>query len=275
MKGTLLLAVAAILWSFGGLLIKLVDVSPMGVSSARSLVAACALILLTRRIPRAVKPSTILGAFLYAGTVTTFVIANRYTTAANAIILQYAAPVYVAILSGVVLREPVTPRDWLAVALIILGLIVFFADGLSVGNNVGNAMGVISGIFFASMVVSLRGMKDRHPADAIIIGNLLAAVLGAPWLFDGHWNASSCLGVLLLGSIQLGVSYFLYTRAIAMVTALQAVLIPVVEPLLNPLWVYLWMGEKPTGAAMVGAMIVLATVLWRAISQRAPSKVPA
>lgn len=271
MKGTVLLVAAAILWSMGGLLIKLVDVSPMGVSSARSLVAACVLMLLTKRVPRRFDCSMLLGGWLYALTVTTFVIATRYTTAANAIVLQYAAPVYVAILSGAVLKESVTGRDWTAVVLIVIGLLIFFADGLSVGNNFGNLMGVLSGICFASMVVSLRGMKDRHPVDAVIVGNLIAALLGAPWLLEGRWDSSSLLGVALLGSIQLGLSYFLYTRAITMVTALQAVLIPVVEPLLNPLWVYLWMGERPSQTAIIGATIVLGTVTWRALHQLTPT----
>jgi drug/metabolite transporter (DMT)-like permease len=267
MKGTVLLFAAAVLWSMGGLLIKLVEVSPMGVSSARSLVAALTLILLTGRLPCRVDLSILTGGMLYALTVTTFVIATRYTTAANAIVLQYAAPVYVALLSGVVLKEGVTGRDWAAVALIVVGLLVFFADGLSVGNNFGNLMGVLSGVCFALMVVSLRGMKDRHPVDAVIVGNLIAALLGAPWLLDGRWDASSILGVALLGSIQLGLAYFLYTRAIAMATALQAVLIPVIEPLLNPLWVYLWIGERPSRTALIGAAIVLSTVTWRALSQ--------
>ena len=143
MKGTVLLLAAAILWSMGGLLIKLVDVSPMGVSSARSFVAACVLMLLTKRVPRRVDPAMLLGGLLYALTVTTFVIATRYTTAANAIVLQYAAPVYVAILSGAVLKESVTGRDWAAVGLIVIGLLIFFADGLSVGNNFGNLMGLL------------------------------------------------------------------------------------------------------------------------------------
>ncbi len=271
MKGTVLLVAAAMLWSMGGLLIKLVDVAPMGVSSARSLVAACVLMLLTKRVPRRLDRSMLLGALLYALTVTTFVIATRYTTAANAIVLQYAAPVYVAILSGAVLKESVTGRDWAAVGLIVIGLLIFFADGLTVGNNFGNVMGVLSGICFASMVVSLRGMKDRHPVDAVIVGNLIAALIGAPWVLEGRWDSSSFLGVALLGSIQLGLSYFLYTRAIAMVTALQAVLIPVVEPLLNPLWVYLWMGERPSQTAIVGAAIVLGTVTWRALHQLTPT----
>jgi drug/metabolite transporter (DMT)-like permease len=230
--------------------------------------------VLTKRVPRMLDRSMLLGGLLYALTVTTFVIATRYTTAANAIVLQYAAPVYVAILSGAVLKESVTGRDWAAVGLIVIGLLIFFADGLSVGNNFGNLMGVLSGFYFASMVVSLRGMKDRHPVDAVIVGNLIAALLGAPWLLDGRWDSSSFLGVALLGSIQLGLSYFLYTRAITMVTALQAVLIPVVEPLLNPLWVYLWMGESPSQTAIVGATIVLGTVTWRAVAGVRPQVDP-
>ena len=268
MQGTLLLLGAALLWSTGGFLIKLVDASPMAVSSGRSILAALTLMALTKRVPY--KPSFAVGrcGLLYALTVTSFVVATKLTTAANAIVLQYTAPVFVALLSARFLGERVTKRDWITIGLVIAGMVIFFADGLSFGSNIGNAMAVASGACFASLVVSLRQIRNQNPVDAVIIGNLCAFVLGAPWLLGSSWNSDSIIGILLLGSLQLGLSYYLYTKAIPHVTALEAVLVPVVEPILNPVWVYLIMGELPSAWALVGSSIVLGAVTWRALGRR-------
>jgi drug/metabolite transporter (DMT)-like permease len=272
MRGLLLLLAAAFLWSTGGFLIKMVDVSGMAVSSGRSLIAVFTLMALARRVPLRPSLPVLRSGLFYALTVTTFVIATKLTTAANAIVLQYAAPVYVALLSAHFLGERVTPRDWVAIILVLLGMGIFFADGISVGNNAGNIFGIISGVCFASLVVSLRQLRERNPVDAVIVGNCLAFVFGAPWLFESSWNLPSAIGVILLGLFQLGLSYYLYTQAIVHVTALEAVLIPVVEPILNPVWVYFGMGEVPSIWAMCGGALVLSAVTWRALGSRRVKK---
>lgn len=267
MRGVLLLLGAALLWSTGGFLIKLVDVSGMAVSSGRSIIAVCALMALTRRVP--LRPSFAVSrcGLLYAMTVTTFVIATKLTTAANAIVLQYAAPVYVALLSARFLHERIVIRDWIAIALVLIGMGIFFADGISVGSNLGNMFAVLSGLCFASFVVALRQIRDQHPVDAVIVGNCVAFLVGLPWLVESTWNVPSVVGILLLGFFQLGLSYFFYTKAIVHVTALEAVLIPVVEPILNPVWVYLGMDEVPSPWAVLGGIIVLSAVTWRALDR--------
>lgn len=268
MQGTILLIAAALLWSSGGLLIKLVDAPPMAVSSARSIIAAAVLILLTRRVPDTLTPGVIRCGFLYALTVTTFVVATKLTTAANAIVIQYTAPIFVALLSWRILGERVTRKDWVAIALSTGGMVVFFADGLSVGNNLGNVMALTSGVCFATFVISLRQIHKQHPADAVIIGNCLAFLIGIPWIFSTTWTTHSLLGIGLLGVFQLGLSYFFYTKAIRHVTALEAVLIPVIEPILNPVWVYVMMGETPSPWAILGSGIILGAVTWRALAAR-------
>lgn len=271
MQGTLLLLGAALLWSAGGLLIKLVEASPMAVSSGRSIIAAFTLMLLTKRVPYNPSLAVARCGLLYALTVTTFVVATKLTTAANAIVLQYTAPVFVALLSARFLGERVTKRDWIAIGLVIAGMILFFADGLSVGSNIGNAIAIVSGMCFASFVVSLRRIRNQSPVDAVIIGNVCAFALGAPWLFESPWESESIIGILLLGSLQLGFSYYLYTKAITHVTALEAVLVPVIEPILNPVWVYLMMGELPSTWALVGSSIVVGAVTWRALGKQTPT----
>lgn len=273
MRGLLLLLGAAVLWSTGGFLIKLVDVSGMAVSSARSLIAVFTLIALTRRVPLRPSIQVVRGGILYALTVTTFVVATKLTTAANAIVLQYAAPVYVALLSARFLGERVSRRDWGAIGVVLLGMAIFFADGITVGNNLGNLVAILSGVCFALFVVSLRQLRDQNPVDAVIVGNVLAFLLGSPWLLDSSWNLESIFGICLLGFFQLGLSYYLYTQAIVHVTALEAVLIPVLEPLLNPVWVYVGMGELPSKWAICGASLVLTAVTWRALATRQPARI--
>jgi len=268
MRGVLLLLGAALLWSTGGFLIKLVDVSGMAVSSGRSIIAVCTLMALTRRVPLRPSFAVIRCGLLYAMTVTTFVIATKLTTAANAIVLQYAAPVYVALLSARFLHERIVIRDWIGIALVLIGMGIFFADGISVGSNLGNMFAVLSGLCFASFVVALRQIRDQHPVDAVIVGNCVAFLVGLPWLVESTWNPPSVVGILLLGFFQLGLSYFFYTKAIVHVTALEAVLIPVVEPILNPVWVYLGMSEVPSPWAVLGGIIVLSAVTWRALDRR-------
>lgn len=268
MQGTLLLLGAAILWSTGGLLIKLVDASPMAISSGRSMIAVLTLMMLTKRVPFKPSLAIVRCGLLYALTVTSFVVATKLTTAANAIVLQYTAPVFVALLSARFLGERVTKLDWIAISFVIIGMIIFFADGLSVGSNIGNAIAIVSGMCFASFVVSLRQLRNHNPVDAVIIGNVCACILGAPWLFDTSWTSESIIGILLLGFLQLGLSYFFYTKAITHVTALEAVIVPVVEPILNPVWVFLMMGELPSAWALVGSTIVLGAVTWRALRKR-------
>lgn len=267
MRGLLLLLAAALLWSTGGILIKLVEVSPLAVSSGRSIIAIATLILLTGRVPTRPSRAVVRCGVLYALTVTSFVVATRLTTAANAIVIQYTAPIFVALFSWRFLGERVTRRDWIAVILVMVGMTIFFADGLTVGNNLGNLTALLSGICFASLVISLRQIRDQHPVDAVIIGNCLAFAVGIPSILSSSWSTHSLIGVALLGVFQLGLSYYFYTKAIPHVTALEAVLIPVVEPILNPVWVYLVMGEIPSPMALVGACVILTAVTWRALGR--------
>ena len=232
------------------------------------MIAVLTLMMLTKRVPFKPSLAIVRCGLLYALTVTSFVVATKLTTAANAIVLQYTAPVFVALLSARFLGERVTKLDWIAISFVIIGMIIFFADGLSVGSNIGNAIAIVSGMCFASFVVSLRQLRNHNPVDAVIIGNVCACILGAPWLFDTSWTSESIIGILLLGFLQLGLSYFFYTKAITHVTALEAVIVPVVEPILNPVWVFLMMGELPSAWALVGSTIVLGAVTWRALRKR-------
>lgn len=260
------LVLAALCWSLGGLLIKAIDWPPLAIAGGRGLIAALFLVLTNRRLRFTFSRVQVFAAFAYAGCTVFFVLATKFTTAANAILLQYTAPVWIALLAAWFLGEPTTRRDWTIIAIVFLGMTLFFADALEFSGMLGNIFGIISGICFAAMTISLRRQKAGSPVESIILGNLIAFVIGAPFMIGVPLPSAVGMGALAaLGLIQLGCSYWLYARAIRHVTALEAVIIPVFEPILNPVWVFLARGEQPTKWALLGGTIVIAAVIWRAL----------
>ena len=260
------LVLAAVCWSFGGLLIKSVAWTPLAVAGARGGIAALFLLLTHRGLRFHFSRAQLLGAFGYAACTVTFCVATKLTTAANAILLQYTAPVWVALFGAWMVGERTTKADWWTIVLVLGGMTLFFADSLQLSAVLANSLAAASGIFFALMTLALRKQKDTSAVESIILGNVLACLIGLPWIIGSPtlsvtgWCALAALGV-----IQLGVSYWLYARAIKHVTALEAVLIPVIEPILNPVWVLLLIGERPGGLALVGGVIVLGAVTVRAL----------
>ncbi|MCS7242608.1 MAG: DMT family transporter [Candidatus Caldatribacterium sp.] len=256
------LLVAAVLWSLGGLLIKLVSWNPIAIAGTRSAIA-CGFLLCFFR-PR-FRPSSleILGGVAYAATVILFVVANKLTTASNAILLQYGAPAYVALLSRWFLGEAPSPLDWTSVGMVLGGMVLFFFDRLSPGNMLGNLIAIGSGIAFAFLIVILRMQKDAEPLQSVFVGNLFAAFIGLPFLFGRLPDYQGWIGLMLLGTLQIGLSYLLYAQAIRKVRALEASLIPMIEPILNPLWVFLALHESPGRFAFLGGGIILLAVFLR------------
>ncbi len=275
-RSVLLLVVASLCWSLAGVLIKQVADTWTGlaVAGGRGFIAAVFLWATHRRLRFHFSRDQVIGAIGYAACTITFCLATTRTSAANAILLQYTAPVWVALLGAWFLGERATRADWITIAVALAGMALFFKDSLTLGRLDGDALAVLSGVFFAGMTIALRKQKDGSPIESIILGNGIAFLVGLPWLLNSPpLSGSGWSALLVLGVVQLGVSYLLYARAIRHVTALEAVLIPVIEPILNPLWVLVFRHEKPTGWALVGGAIVLLAVTVRAIlSVRARSR---
>ncbi|HVU23527.1 MAG TPA: DMT family transporter [Opitutus sp.] len=271
-----LLVVAALCWSLGGLLIKAVAWPPLAVAGGRGAIAALFLLATNRGLRFSFSRAQLAGAIGYAACTVTFCTATKLTTAANAILLQYTAPVWIALFGAWFLGERATRADWLAIAAVLGGMALFFSGNLDFSAVLGNSIAVLSGVCFAGMTIALRRQKDTSAVESIILGNALAFLVGLPWIVRapalgaGGWAALGALGV-----VQLGISYWLYARAIKHVTALEAVLIPVIEPILNPVWVLLTLGEKPTVLALAGGAIVLAAVTLRAAASIRAGAAPA
>lgn len=269
---------AALLWSSGGLFIKLAPLPPLGTAGCRALIAAVFyLIVLRPKLSRA-RFST---AIAYAGCVVTFVAATKLTTAANAIFLQYTGPAYVLVLSPWLLREKCRRLDALCVLLSLAGMSLFFAGKAEAGHGAGNALGAISGVFFALTILFLRrdaatGAGDAMPSTTL--GNLIAVVVALPFALGDLSAAFTPRGaavLLYLGVVQIGVAYLLFNRGVKRVGAAEASLLSMLEPVFNPIWVFLGTGERPGALAIAGGGVVVGAVALRTWLAREPAAPPA
>lgn len=261
----LLLAATALLWSFGGLLIKLVSWNPIAISGARSAIAAILIWIILRRPKFTWSFPQVAGAIAYAVTVLLFVPATKLTTAANAILLQYTAPIYVAVLGVWLLKERLKAFDIVTMILSLGGMVLFFMDNLSAGSLLGNILAILSGVSFALTTVFMRMQKNGSALETVLLGNIITALIGVPFMLSSVPSTSSIMGMVMLGIFQLGIAYVLYSIGIKYVTALDAILIATIEPVLNPVWVFLAIGEKPGKWAIIGGLIVLGSVTLRSI----------
>ncbi len=213
-----------------------------------------------------IQSDRLLGAIFYTLTVSLFVAANKLTTAANAILLQYTAPIYVALFSNWFLGEKVSLVDWLAIFVVISGMTLFFMDQLSSSGMWGNIFAIASGISFAWLTLVMRQQKASSPLQTLFWGNLLTALALSPFVYSApSLTFKSSLSLLLLGVIQLSLPYILYAKAQEHVKALEVILIFMVEPLLNPVWVLLVMGEKPALWSLLGGLVILCAISVRGI----------
>lgn len=264
-RSVILLVITAVLWSLGGLLIKLIDANPLAIAGIRSFIAAVVIIVFTRKIKIQLTRIKIMTALAYAGMVILFVTANKFTTAANAILLQYTAPIYVAILAALLLKERTKIFDWIVIVVVLSGMTLFFFDDISMAQRTGNIIAIASGICMAFFIVFMRMQKDGNPVESVLLGNMLTAVIGVPFIVGHLPNMTGWLALLAAGVFQLGISYILFSAAIKHATALEAILIPIIEPILNPIWVLLIIKEVPSTLSIVGGIIVISVVTFRCI----------
>jgi DME family drug/metabolite transporter len=270
-RGALFVLGAALLWSTGGVGIKTLPEGPLKVAFYRSAFAAVTMLLVFRPgIPR-LKPAFLVALASYAACLTTFVVATKWTTAANAIFLQYSGVVWVLLLSPVVLAEPFRARDAGAVAVALAGMTLFFTKQFGRGGR-GDVVALLSGIFFAGLVLFLRKERDAGAVAAVTYGNVLTAAMLLPFVrHDLELSGRSVVLLLFLGVFQLAGAYALFLRGLKHVTATKAALIGMAEPVANPVWVFLLVGERPALLSLLGGAIVLGAIAWRTLGTSAPA----
>jgi drug/metabolite transporter (DMT)-like permease len=260
-KSVILLLASAVLWSFSGILIKYVEWNPLAIAGTRSLFASLVFLTYLKRPRFKLSLIQIGGAAFYAVAIILFVISTKLTTAANAILLQYTAPIYIAIFSTWFLNEKIKIKDWLTILVVLFGIALFFFDDLSFGNIWGNIAALFSGVTYAWTVMFLRKQKDESPFESLLLGNIITVMIGLPFMLNTLPNIHSWIALILLGTFQLGLSYVLYIIAIKNVTALEAILIPIIEPILNPIWVALTMREIPGIWVLIGGFLVISSII--------------
>ena len=269
---------AALLFSTGGVAIKSTALTSWQVAGLRSLVAAVVIAALLPECRRNWTWRSALVALAYSICLITFVIATKNTSAANAIFLQGTAPLYLVLLGPWLLKEPIKPGDWLSLALIAAGMVLVFWDNqtaqrLAPNPPLGNFLGAISGLAWACTVCGLRWLaklrdkprdklEDKSEAAnsmaPVLIGNLLALVFCAPGFFPiARIEVPDIWAILYMGIVQVGVAYWLLTRAMAKLPALEVSLLMMLEPALNPLWTWLVHSEIPTVSAMIGGILII------------------
>ena len=271
-KAILFIILAAILWSTAGVFVKALDWQPSAILAGRGLFTSILFLLYLRRLPKRVSRWTLLAA---AGSIATqflFITSTKLTTAANSIFLQYTAPIYVVLLAYWLLREKPSRADWISMGIIFLGLLLFFGDQLSPNGFYGNILAVLSGVTAAVMMVSFRAQKNSSPEDSVLIASLVIAVFGFPSVLKESWTISNWSGVAYLGLFQIGVAFIFFTKGIKHIQALEANLIGTLEPILNPVWVFLFLGEQMGKSALLGGLVVLVGVIVSAVGSARTDK---
>ena len=262
----ILLITAALMWSVGGVFIKLVDLNPMGIAGIRSLGAAVVLLIYIKKPRLYWNRYFLTGVLAYTAMVVLYVLSIRLTTAANAIFLEFTAPIYVVAFSYLLLNERINRFDILTMVIIFLGMGLFFMDELTFYGFWGNIMALIAGVCLALVTVMIR--KEKESAFEIVFyGNVLTAIICFTFIIEGLSNSTQLDWLIIfgLGIFQLGIPYILYTTALKYVSALDAILVGMLEPILNPIWVYIFIGEAMGEWAFIGGALVIIGTLGRVI----------
>lgn len=272
-KAMILMAVCAVMWSMGGIFIKLISWSPLLIAGGRSIISAGVIALYMKYTKTPVKfcrYSFGAGIGLSASCIF-FVMANKLTTAANAIVLQYAAPIFILLMTAFIFKQKLKKKEIIAVAITTAGIVLFFFDRLSPGNVLGNIFGILAGVFLALMFVMTGrgGEDDSIRMSGILFAHCMTTIVGLPVGLMGTSSVSGMeiLWVLILGIFQLGIPYVLYAVASKDCTPLACSLIGMLEPLFNPVWVALFIGEMPGAFAFAGGAVIIGVVTWWCVSE--------
>jgi len=275
-RAHLAILATAVLFSTGGAAIKACQLAAWQVAGFRSGIAALVMVLLVPAARQVSGPILVVAA-AYAGTLISFVLANKLTTAAQAVFLQAAAPLYVVFLERWLLGTRLARRDVPVLGLVVIGgVLLYLGSGASFATAPdparGNVIAIVSGVFYAGMLVGLRWLAERTPrpgaaAAAAVWGNGLAFVIALPMALPVVGSTQrDWLVLAYLGIFQIGLAYYLVARAVRTVSALDVSLLLLVEPVLNPIWVWLLHGEVPGPLAIVGGALVLVATSWRTLT---------
>ena len=269
--------ICATLWSVAGIFMKLLPWNGFAVAGLRSLIAGLtvAAYILLRGMHIIINRRTLITGVFTACVYTCFAVANKLTTAANAIVLQFTSPVFIVIFSALILKKRIRRNDALVVSFTLIGIALFFFDQLKPGYILGNFVAIAAGMFMAGMFMAVGELEREQRFSGILIGQSLTFLVGLPFIIATRpeFTVVSTLSILILGVFQLGISYVLYVESTQYCPPLACSLLGAAEPLLNPVWVLIFDGERPGIFALIGGVIVVVSItLWCVFGQEKPAE---
>jgi drug/metabolite transporter (DMT)-like permease len=263
-RARLSLLLAAVLWSLAGIFIKFLSLPPLTIVFYRSLSASLFFAFFVRRSIAAPRVALLVSALAYTAAISAFVSANKITTAANAIALQYTAPMFVFMIVHYLFGEKITGASWIALVLGMLGIAVICAGSAGQPDAAGVMVALLSGLLFSIYMVSLRFLKEFNPGTLTFLNNLVCCLILLP-LVGSELSLTLKEGwiVAVMGVVQLGIPYWLFSKGLEQISVQEASLIVLIEPVLNPLWVGLIVGELPSRATLIGGLCIVGSLAFR------------
>ena len=261
--GILAMVATASLWSIAGLFIKVITWNPFAIAGLRSFIASLVILVYLKKPKFHFSFPLVAAAAANAVTMLLFVVANKTTTAANAILLQYIAPVLTAFIGAALLKERTRLEHWIAFFVVAAGMIIMFMDKLNSGQMLGNILALTSALTFSLFFVFMRMQKDGSPFESILLSHWITAgicLIISFFLPLPDFTFKSVSAIMTLGVIQIGIPSILFAVAIKRITAVSANLIAVIEPVFNPVWVFLVLNESPGINTIIGGAVIVSAV---------------
>ena len=271
-KGLIYISAAALLWSSGGLFIRILTLDAFQISFYRSLIAAITIIAISTSGKKKLKFQfdliSVLCSLSYSLILILFVVAAKLTTIANAIFLQFTAPIYLLFLEPIFLKTKFEKKNLIALIFCLIGMILFFFGKLELSGYMGNIIAIGSGICFALFTLFLKWKRQLHNRDEtlvyIVAGNFLVCLFCLPFIWGNFaFDFTQGLVLLYMGIFQIGISYIIFNEGVKYISATESMIIAMLEAILSPVWVFIGVGEAPSGYAIVGSLIILFTIVWR------------
>ena len=259
--GPLCMVAASVCWSFGGICIRFIPWGAMSIVGLRAVLAIMVFAVYRRSLKIEFTFGNIIAALCLSATTTLFVFANKLTSAAAAILLQFTAPVFIILILLIFHKKKPKLSELIAVGVTVFGMLLFFADRLESGALLGNILAIVSGLTFAGVFICNK-RKDAKPEQSLLLGFIINSIMGLPFaFFEVTAELTPWIAVLFLGIVQVGLAYVFFTTGIKKTPALLACLITAMEPVLNPVWVALAVGEVPGPFAVAGGVVIVLTVV--------------
>lgn len=266
-RGTAILMTvfAAVLWSTGGLFIKLLPQNAMTILFYRSMYAAIVFVLIFGKKLFVFNRLSVISSLFYAPLLIAFVSATKLTTAANAIFLQYTAPAFVLLLEPYFVRTKLLKINILTVVVCFLGMGLFFVDQLATPNNwLGIWIALLSGVILTGLLITQKMNKADYQPGAVFLGNIIVCIVCLPWFLQSPYpSMQENVYLMILGFGQLGLGFALFLYGQRHLPAIESSLIAMLEPILNPVWVYIGYGENPGVWAILGGLIIILALIFR------------